>query len=316
MLRFVLVCVAVWILSIISIIWVPPLSETVDPVFYVEPGETVSGVAHRLAQREFIYSAVVFRTLVEFGFGNVVHAGVYVFDCPRSLYAYARELATNEISGTPKKIRVLEGSNRKEIAGVLKTTFPLFDTGTFMKYTQDKEGYLYPDTYYFPNGAAPHPRVVIDALERTFEKKVAQHREVFNAEAHAPLKTFDDVINLAAIVELEASRQFDRRQIAGVLLNRLKQGIPLQVDVPFRAINGKNTFLLSKEDLRMDHPLNTYNKKGLPSHPIGNPSVASIDAVLNPVPTSALYFLADRVGNTYFSETHEEHIRKKAQYLK
>ena len=125
----------------------------------------------------------------------------------------------------------------------------------------------------------------------------------------------DEIITLASIIELEASRFKDRRMIAGVLLNRLELHMPLQVDVSFLFISGKHTFQLSNTDLSSDDPLNTYKYTGIPPIPITNPSRKSIEAVMNPIESDNLYFLADFYGNTYYSATYAEHLAKKAKYI-
>ena len=125
----------------------------------------------------------------------------------------------------------------------------------------------------------------------------------------------DEIVTLASIVELEASRFDDRRKIAQVLLNRLDIHMPLQVDVSFLFIDDKHTFQLSRDDLASNDPSNTYKYAGIPPIPITNPSRVSIEAVMYPEPTDALYFLADFHGNTYYSRTFEEHLLKKEKYI-
>ena len=91
--------------------------------------------------------------------------------------------------------------------------------------------------------------------------------------------------------------------------------MPLQVDVSFLFIEGKNTFQLSRDDLNSNDPSNTYKYAGIPPIPITNPSRSSIEAVMNPTKTDALYFLADFYGNTYYSRTLGEHLHKKGKYI-
>jgi len=92
-------------------------------------------------------------------------------------------------------------------------------------------------------------------------------------------------------------------------------GMPLQVDVSFKYINGKNTYNLTTADLLEDNPYNTYKRKGLPPTPIANPSLEAILATVNPQKTNYLFFLADRRNRTYYSVTFEEHLRKKKIYV-
>lgn len=316
MFRFFSISSVTVVISFCALVFIPSFRNDANPLFIVEPGETIKEVAYQLAEQDFIHSPSLFIAFVKCCSENVVHMGSYVFDSKTNLISIARQITTPQSVKEKQEVRILEGSNIQEIVETIVEVFPSFDVETFKTITKGREGHLYPDTYAFTRGVAPHPRIMLHIMEKTFEKKVTPYKEIFQKGEYKPLETFEDVINLAAIVELEATDDFDRRQIARVLLNRLKKGMPLQVDVSFRAINGKNTFSLSTADLKIDHPLNTYTNVGLPEYPIGNPSVASIDAVLRPAKTNALYFLADRQGNTYFSNTHEEHIRKKTIYLR
>jgi len=91
--------------------------------------------------------------------------------------------------------------------------------------------------------------------------------------------------------------------------------MPLQVDSVFDKVNGRNSFTLTLDDLKTDHPYNTYTNKGLPPGPISNPGLDSILAAIRPTESQYLYFLSDMRGNMYYSKTFDEHIRKKRLYL-
>jgi len=120
---------------------------------------------------------------------------------------------------------------------------------------------------------------------------------------------------MASILEKEARRSETRKAISGVLWNRIEIGMPLQVDAVFPYINGKNTFQLTYDDLEIDSPYNTYKYPGLPIGPIANPGLSSIQAAITPTESENLFYLSDYDGNTYFSQTFDQHKRYKAQYL-
>src|SRR3989344_2430003 len=103
--------------------------------------------------------------------------------------------------------------------------------------------------------------------------------------------------------------------IAGVLWNRLDEGMLLQVDAAFLYFLGKATFQLTTADLESDSPYNTYRYKGLTPGAIGNPSLNSILAAVTPVKHQYLYYLADKNGITHYSKTYAEHLRKKRLYI-
>src|SRR5262249_24095137 len=137
-------------------------------------------------------------------------------------------------------------------------------------------------------------------------------RELANAKP-------EDVINIAAIVEKEASRADERTRVAAVYWNRLKKGMPLQADptIIYGASNGKGTLgrpILKSELQDVDNPYNTYKNKGLPPTPIANPGRAAIEAALNPAKTSDIYFVADGTGGHAFAESYADHQRNVAKW--
>ena len=91
--------------------------------------------------------------------------------------------------------------------------------------------------------------------------------------------------------------------------------MPLQVDAVFPYINGKNTYTLTLDDLKIDSPYNTYKYKGLPVGPIANPGIEAIKAAVTPEESPYLYYLSDRNGNMYYAENFEEHKKNKRLYL-
>ena len=184
-----------------------------------------------------------------------------------------------------------------------------FDRVAFLGIALERHGYLYPDTYFFT-----HDHVFSEHFVETMSENFMRRTDDLFSSYIGDLSK-DEIITLASIVELEASRFEDRRAIAGVLFNRLALNTPLQVDVSFLFINDKNTFQLSGRDLASDDPSNTYKYAGIPPIPITNPSRASIEAVMNPLESDNLYFLADYYGNTYYSRTYEEHLAKRRKYI-
>lgn len=175
--------------------------------------------------------------------------------------------------------------------------------------TRTLEGYLFPDTYTYD--ALVTQQEFIDSMVALFFKRLGKERL---KKVNASGKTLHDVVILASIVEKETGKPEERPLIAGVFLNRLRLGMPLQSDptviywIP--QFNGN----LTKKDLQTDTPYNTYTRKGLPAGPIGNPGLAAIDAVLNPATTDALYFVAKGDGSHYFSRSLEEHNRAVQYY--
>jgi UPF0755 protein len=173
------------------------------------------------------------------------------------------------------------------------------------------EGGFFPDTYAYSRGVSD-----LTVLRRA---RAAMQRQLQSAwdqrAADSPLKTADQALILASIVEKETGPKDDPAMIAAVFLNRLRIGMPLQSDPTViyglgEAFDGN----LRKRDLLADGPYNTYVRPGLPPTPIAMPSLASIQAVMQPSPTRALYFVARGDGSSAFSNNLAEHNRAVNEY--
>ncbi|OGR98502.1 MAG: hypothetical protein A2V88_06030 [Elusimicrobia bacterium RBG_16_66_12] len=144
-------------------------------------------------------------------------------------------------------------------------------------------------------------------------------REIGTAYASAeprPSLTLDEALTVASIVEREAVLKAERAVIAAVYLNRLKKRMPLQADPTVQYAVGEWKKGLTKADLALASPYNTYRRQGLPPGPICSPGLLSFLAVLKPADTRALYFVADARGGHVFSETNEEHSEARRLYKK
>ncbi len=171
------------------------------------------------------------------------------------------------------------------------------------------EGSLLPETYHFKRGT---PRsALIDRMQKAMEltlETLWSERNVGNIlpDKHA-------AVTLASIVEHETAVYGERSHIAGIFLNRLNKGMRLQSDptVIYALSDGRRKLdrLLTRRDLKQDHPYNTYRRGGLPPGPICNPGRAALEAVLNPAKTDSLYFVANGEGGHMFSRTLKEHNR-------
>ena len=153
---------------------------------------------------------------------------------------------------------------------------------------------------------------MIEATEKNFKDKIAALNEkivVFN-------QSLEEIIIMASLLEEEARQLETKQMIAGILWKRIKMGMPLQVDSSFQYVNGKNTFTLSLDDLKIDSPYNTYLYKGLPPTPISNPGLDSILAALTPTVSNYLYFLTGKDGNMRYAVTHDQHVANKEKYLR
>ena len=173
------------------------------------------------------------------------------------------------------------------------------------------EGWFYPDTYHFPAGTTD-----IDFFQRAFSYMQKVLDEVWsNRQGDIPLKTPEEALTLASIIEKETSVEDEREMIAAVFTTRLKRGMRLQTDPTViygmgESFNGN----IRRQDLKADTPYNTYLHKGLPPTPIALPSRASIVAALSPADSEVLYFVSKGDGTHHFSKTYEEHREAVIKY--
>jgi UPF0755 protein len=133
----------------------------------------------------------------------------------------------------------------------------------------------------------------------------------------ARLRSLQEIVTLASLVERETPRPEERPHVAGVFENRLRIGQPLQCDPTVAyalTLTGMYSGKLGGGDLHYPSPYNTYRNKGLPPGPIANPGEAALRAALNPPPTDDLYFVANTAGGHFFSRTLQEHNRNVARY--
>lgn len=173
------------------------------------------------------------------------------------------------------------------------------------------EGRFFPDTYAFAKGSSDLAvlRRALHAMDRRLEAAWAQRA------SDTPLKTADEALILASIVEKETGRAADRAQIAGVFTNRLRVGMLLQTDpTVIYGLGEKFDGNLRRKDLQTDTPWNTYTRMGLPPTPIAMPGKASLMAAVQPERTRALYFVARGDGSSHFSATLDEHNRAVGRY--
>ncbi|MGP1691356.1 MAG: endolytic transglycosylase MltG [Giesbergeria sp.] len=173
------------------------------------------------------------------------------------------------------------------------------------------EGRFFPDTYTYAKGASDLTvlRRALHAMDRQLAAAWEQRA------ADTPLKTPDEALVLASIVEKETGREADRALVAGVFTNRLRASMLLQTDpTVIYGLGERFDGNLRKRDLQTDTPYNTYTRTGLPPTPISMPGKASLLAAVQPERTKALYFVARGDGSSHFSSSLDEHNRAVGRY--
>ena len=175
------------------------------------------------------------------------------------------------------------------------------------------EGRFFPDTYTYAKGASD--LTVLKRAARAMDKRINAVWALRSPDT--PLKSAQEALTLASIVEKETGKPADRGQIAGVFTNRLRVGMLLQTDpTVIYGMGDKFDGNLRKRDLQTDTPYNTYTRAGLPPTPIAMPGRAAMLAAVQPAPTQALYFVARGDGSSQFSASLDEHNRAVNKYIR
>jgi len=288
-----------------------PVSMEEDTFIVVAKGSNSDVVAKQLFEAKIISKPWLFKVVARFGgLDKKLKAGEYVFDEQISLYDVVQKLAKGNV--VYHKITLPEGMTTKHFLDIINAEKLL--TGEI---TIDvKEGELLPETYSFVRGDSKESivlrakKAMTDALQKEWQSR----------QSDLPLKNINQLLVLASIVEKETALEQERGLVASVFVNRLIKGMKLQTDptVIYALTNGQHDLgrLLTRKDLTVDNPFNTYKYYGLPPNPICNPGVASIKAAANPDVSDFLYFVADGNGGHNFATSLKQHNRNVQNWKK
>jgi UPF0755 protein len=295
---------------------IEPLPKSIN----VTPGTHLKSLSAMLQREGVIGNAQVFWLLGRvLGKGGMIKVGVYTLDRPLTPLELYAKIERGDVSQAI--VQFIEGWSIREVRAVLAAQPLLKNDSADMSDAEllqaigaeenHPEGLLFPDTYFY----APHTSD-LDVLRRAYR---LQHDKLLAAwETRAPglpYRTPYEALIMASIVEKETGAAFERPQIAGVFLNRLKLGMRLQTDpTVIYGLGERFDGNLRKVDLQRDTPYNTYTRAGLPPTPIAMPSEAAIKAALNPARTNALYFVARGDGTHIFSSNLAAHNRAVNRY--
>lgn len=283
--------------------------DTTTKIFVVKKGEGLRSIVRQLKQERLISDPIVFFLLVK---RLAIDANIQAGDFRLSPSMTAEQIAQELTHGTLDAwITIPEGLRSEEIAQLLKKNIPTYQDSWILQLKKN-EGYLFPDTYLVPKDA--DIKLVIQIMRNNFDQKW----QTLNIQQDKTALSSNNTIILASIVEREAKYPQDRPIVAGILLNRIKQDMPLQADATIQyAIGEAGNWWPNptKEDLQIDSSFNTYKYYGFPPGPIANPGIGSMKAAAFPAKTNYLYYLSDKEGGMHYAQTLEEHNRNIKKYL-
>jgi UPF0755 protein len=286
--------------------------------FVITRGQSAEQIGRKLESEGLIKSALAFKIYVQvYGKSQVILPGEYEIAGNLTLSEVVEKL-----TGGPDELWVTipEGLRREEypdrfiralgLTGVEADRF----RAQFLSASASSEGLLFPDTYLFPKDVSGEKAVSV--LITTFERRTSALKIAGNSR--------DAVVIKASLIEREAKSNEERPVVAGILENRLRIGMPLQIDATAQyavasvRCQGKADCKWweppTREDLKIVSSYNTYVNSGLPTGPIANPGLESIKAVLNPTDTNYLYYIHSE-GQIYYGRTLDEHNENIRRYL-
>ena len=298
-------------------------TATVDVT--IKPRSTVRAVAAQLERGGVPVEPHAFIVMTRLlGLDSRLKSGNYEFRTGVTPYEVLQKLALGDVNEsvativegwTFQRMRAELDANpalRHDTAGMSDAEL-LAAIGASDAAAASGEGLFFPDTYLFDKGTSD-----LNVYRRAY--KLMQQRLTAAWAARAPglpYRTPYEALTVASLIEKETGKASDRPLVSAVFANRLRIGMPLQTDpAVIYGLGQRYGGRLRKSDLQQDTPYNTYTRRGLPPTPIALPGIASLQAALNPAPTSALYFVSRGDGSSVFSDTLGDHNRAVDKYIR
>jgi len=278
----------------------PQSTDSGPRAFVINQGESIVDVSSRLGKNHFIKSPLVFvfwATLT--GQKNNIKAGKFEISPAWDVKTIISKLTSG--GSTDYWFKIIPGQRLEEFA-----------KDNLLSVANGKEGYLFPDSYLIPEYFTPEE--IVAMISKNFDQKIKS--------LNINIQDLSEVVTLASLLEREAKTKIDKQKVASVIINRLKIGMALQVDAAVQY--GRDTITkptkywlpLTKSDLQIDSPFNTYQNRGLPPSPICNPGLDSLYAAQTPIPSNNLFYISGSDGLMHFAVTLADHNQNIAKYLK
>lgn len=302
--------VFIWILKANNI------STTDEKIYFIKNGVTINSLAIDLDNKNLIHSKFYFKFLAKLT-NKKIKAGYYSINNSTSVYDFLKKIYNGDI--VIKNITLVEGLTveqyyqqlNKEPAVLINETLDeiMLNIGIKSPY----EGWLFPDTYQIKYGEN-----ITSIFQRAYKKMQINLDSLWQKKAkELPFKSPYEAIILASLIEKETAYNKEKPKISAVFLNRLKKNMRLQTDPSVIYALGDNyDGSLSKTDLMIKSPYNTYLNNGMPPSAISSVSYQSLYAAFNPDKNNYLYFISKKDGSHAFSDNYKKHRENIKHYLK
>lgn len=293
----------------------PPESFPVHSPITIAPGTSVRDIAAELATQNVVRSeTLAYYSIILFHEPTEIKASTYVFDEALTTQEVATRLTEGDFDTDLLTLTLVEGERVSTYATRAAEVIPGFSAETFIELAEPYEGSLFPDTYFIPGSFSEADLVAL--LRDTFKEQVGTRIETASTTL-----TTEEILILASIIEREANSPESMKMVAGIFMNRLDIGMPLQADASIEYVIDTPLSELPEGQLAAElrdrkSPYNTYLNAGLPPTPIGNPGLDAITAVLEPADSDYFYYLTGNDGTFYYAETLSQHNQNIARYLR
>lgn len=303
-------CYLFLLLSMIMYFNAPNSYHREDKRFIIDNGMTLRQVVEKLHSEKIVKNPTAFLYISQLikGIDPKVRYGEYFFEKNTSYYKILHKLTKGNIFF--RKLTIAEGLSSDSALKSINAANGLI--GQIPE--RIREGSLLPETYFYSYNDTKV--AIVKRMQDAMQKAIDELWET--RDMTIPVKTKEQAIILASIVEKETGIAEERPKVASVFVNRLRKGMKLQSDptiiYSFTLGNKSLERPIKVSDIRNNSPFNTYHVFGLPPAPICNPGLASIKAVLNPIKTDLIFFVASGRGDHVFSSTLQEHNANVANY--
>jgi UPF0755 protein len=295
---------------------ITPVSlDTKNKIFIVNEGEGIQTISQNLFQDGFIkneHAFLIYSIITRQN--NKLQSGTFRLSASLSVPEIIKKLTSGGISDY--WLKIIDGSRLEEIARLFPSGLS-FNSQEFLTKYKLKEGYFFPDSYLIPSYF--NLDQTVEVINKNFVEKFAKAKE--NSTSNL---IDEDIVILASLLEREGRSLESKQMIAGIIIKRLNLGMPLQIDATVLYVRDNQNKLIdkywqlpiTKTDIQLDSPFNTYKNQGLPPRPICSPGYNSLFAAFHPTDSDYIYYITGNDGKMYYAKTLDEHNQNIAKYLK